>query len=307
MKNRSSQLLIGDGHQSVLGTVQAAGPFGIGYDPHGWRQPNVAMPVAGFKGQRTEMHTQWYHLGHGHRVYNPVLRRFHSPDRLSPFASGGLNAYAYCQGDPINYRDPTGGEIEIPDWMQGLTAPITIGVLNLLGGAAVVGSVLLSKAPVPRTIRAGAVASALGTLVALGGVITTIAKRGSGDAFMVATAGSLLNGTGGALRFSAVFKRAAALWRAGELGPTVRRNLKGFVPSFLKASRKQSVATPQTATMLLSGKVFDETMFRFPDVPQRKSSAAVGNVANRSTKTGSISPNLPATNLSIRELDSTNL
>ncbi len=34
--------------------------------------------------------------------------RFNSPDSLSPFGRGGLNAYAYCQGDPINRSDPGG-------------------------------------------------------------------------------------------------------------------------------------------------------------------------------------------------------
>ncbi|MFC9753074.1 RHS repeat-associated core domain-containing protein [Streptomyces sp. NPDC056921] len=37
-----------------------------------------------------------------------TLARFHSPDSLSPFGDAGLNAYAYCLGDPINRVDPTG-------------------------------------------------------------------------------------------------------------------------------------------------------------------------------------------------------
>ncbi|MNI63190.1 hypothetical protein D3C73_1185430 [compost metagenome] len=34
--------------------------------------------------------------------------RFISPDNLSPFAQGGLNPYAYCEGDPVNFSDPSG-------------------------------------------------------------------------------------------------------------------------------------------------------------------------------------------------------
>lgn len=62
----------------------------------------------GFKGERLEQPYGWYLLGNGLRAYNPSLRRFHSPDRLSPFGKGGLNAYAYCVGDPVNFSDPTG-------------------------------------------------------------------------------------------------------------------------------------------------------------------------------------------------------
>lgn len=49
-----------------------------------------------------------YLLGNGYRAYNSVLMRFQSPDSLSPFTVGGLNCYAYCTGDPINYADPSG-------------------------------------------------------------------------------------------------------------------------------------------------------------------------------------------------------
>jgi|GEM_PF-5643586 len=43
-----------------------------------------------------------------YRAYNPCLMRFHGADNLSPFRRGGLNAYAYCLGDPVNLIDPTG-------------------------------------------------------------------------------------------------------------------------------------------------------------------------------------------------------
>lgn len=49
-----------------------------------------------------------YVLGKGYRVYSPILMRFLSVDSLSPFAEGGINAYVYCGGDPVNHIDPSG-------------------------------------------------------------------------------------------------------------------------------------------------------------------------------------------------------
>lgn len=52
--------------------------------------------------------TGGYLLGLGYRTYLPELMRFIAPDDWSPFGSGGINAYAYCAGDPINRVDPSG-------------------------------------------------------------------------------------------------------------------------------------------------------------------------------------------------------
>jgi hypothetical protein len=46
--------------------------------------------------------------------------RFTSPDSLSPFGLGGVNAYAYVLGDPVNLRDPSG---YAPNYYQG---PVTL-------------------------------------------------------------------------------------------------------------------------------------------------------------------------------------
>lgn len=49
-----------------------------------------------------------YPLGNGYRNYRPALFRFDKPDSESPFGSGGINYYAYCDGDPVNNQDPSG-------------------------------------------------------------------------------------------------------------------------------------------------------------------------------------------------------
>ncbi|KAK6837904.1 hypothetical protein PG987_006185 [Apiospora arundinis] len=59
-------------------------------------------------GQWRDPVTGWYHLGQRYRVYNPVLRRFHSPDGWCPFDTGEINAYVYCLSDLVNRSDPSG-------------------------------------------------------------------------------------------------------------------------------------------------------------------------------------------------------
>ncbi|MGF1831092.1 hypothetical protein L4D04_18290 [Photobacterium angustum] len=61
-----------------------------------------------FNGERRDPVTGTYYLGNGYRMYNPRLMRFQAVDNISPFGKGGINGYAYCLGDPINQRDPSG-------------------------------------------------------------------------------------------------------------------------------------------------------------------------------------------------------
>ena len=90
----------------------------IAYSPYGHR-PVCAQMQLGFNGERKDPIIANYLLGNGKRVYSPMLMRFLSPDDWSPFAQGGLNCYAYCQGDPINKSDPTGRS---PWWHTKISA-----------------------------------------------------------------------------------------------------------------------------------------------------------------------------------------
>ncbi|WP_084605486.1 RHS repeat-associated core domain-containing protein [Psychromonas aquimarina] len=62
----------------------------------------------GFNGVRQDPATKLYPLGNGYRMYSPTLMCFNAQDNQSPFGRGGINGYAYCLGDPVNQRDPSG-------------------------------------------------------------------------------------------------------------------------------------------------------------------------------------------------------
>ncbi|WP_240364434.1 RHS repeat-associated core domain-containing protein, partial [Pseudomonas syringae] len=101
---RDGVLLATDQQQSV--TVAQGLEFA--YTPYGHRHPSGTANLPGFTGQRVDPVTGHYLLGNGYRAFNPVLMRFNSPDSLSPFGEGGVNAYGYCGGDPVNWVDWTG-------------------------------------------------------------------------------------------------------------------------------------------------------------------------------------------------------
>ncbi|MBO1540440.1 RHS repeat-associated core domain-containing protein [Pseudomonas sp. OA65] len=111
---KQATLLATDQQRSVLHAVSANERQSHAYSPYGNRTiDNGLLSLLGSNGERPDPVTGHYLLGNGYRAFNPVLMRFNSPDSLSPFGEGGLNPYAYCIGDPINRRDPT-GHIPIP-------------------------------------------------------------------------------------------------------------------------------------------------------------------------------------------------
>ena len=102
-------MLVGDASGSVVSEVAEGGVNRIFYTAYGHRGAEQAVSThLGYNGEVKERQTGCYLLGNGYRAYNPVLMKFHSPDSLSPFGKGGVNPYAYCEGDSINNVDPTG-------------------------------------------------------------------------------------------------------------------------------------------------------------------------------------------------------
>ncbi|EGH71867.1 RHS repeat-associated core domain-containing protein, partial [Pseudomonas syringae] len=162
-------MIAGDRNKSVLHASEAGQQSDVVYTPFGHHQAvQASAELPGFNGEQPDPLTGHYLLGNGYRAYNPVLMRFNSPDSLSPFGKGGLNAYAYCVGDPVNRVDPT-GHISI-----GLA--FLSGVLfSAVGAGAIGASVGLKDSDSELSTILGVVGS-LSLLIGASGLANTVHK-----------------------------------------------------------------------------------------------------------------------------------
>lgn len=120
------------GHDSAV-TVLRRSKLRVAYQPFGYEAVPGTAGQLGYTGQRRE---PWggYPLGNGCRLYQPTMMRFYQPDALSPFGRGGLNAYTYCQGDPVNRHDPSGQEaLDLLGDIMGALGIMAYGAMMFTG------------------------------------------------------------------------------------------------------------------------------------------------------------------------------
>ncbi|WP_158541411.1 MULTISPECIES: RHS repeat-associated core domain-containing protein [unclassified Pseudomonas] len=100
------------------------------YTAHGAETSASDHVAFGYAGEQREPVSGWYVPG-GNRPYDPVLMCFLAPDSHSPFGPGGINAYAWCAGDPVNRVDPDGH-----NWVSYALAGVglALGALALIPG-----------------------------------------------------------------------------------------------------------------------------------------------------------------------------
>lgn len=100
------QLYLRDHLGSVVASLGKSGDKvkEIPYDPYGAPLSPKALPLLAFAGMTYEPEIGAYNARH--RFYAPASGRFTSPDPLG--LAGGVNTYAYAEGNPVNYTDPLG-------------------------------------------------------------------------------------------------------------------------------------------------------------------------------------------------------
>ncbi|WP_340612117.1 RHS repeat-associated core domain-containing protein, partial [Xenorhabdus bharatensis] len=165
-------LLGTDGPGSVLLSRRQGTASRFRYTPYGQQAAADSDPdLPGYNGERQDPAGGGYHLGNGYRTYNPVLMRFTAPDSFSPFGAGGLNAYAYCLGDPINRTDPSG------HMSAGSIVGLVLGVFGMVAELAAV----IPTGGASLTLS-GAVLAGAGFLGAATGVASSLTEESNPQA-----------------------------------------------------------------------------------------------------------------------------
>ena len=111
------------------------------------------------------------------RYYDPETGRFLNEDLVSylePETIGGINPYAYCLNDPVNYVDPTGHKAE---WWQWL-----ISGIEIVAGIALIATGTFSA------LGAGLIALGVGSM------ISGAVNESTGGSFMAGWLGGQVGG-----------------------------------------------------------------------------------------------------------------
>ncbi len=91
-----------------------------------------------YRGYYYDTETGLYYLNA--RYYSPEWRRFISPDAaeyIDPETPNGLNLYAYCHNDPVNYADPSRHD---PEWWQWALFGVGAALVAVAAGMAILGT-----------------------------------------------------------------------------------------------------------------------------------------------------------------------
>ena len=166
--------LLGD----VIGIYDTSGTKVGGYAYDAWGNCTITLNTNGiatrnpirYRGYYYDEDTKLYFLNA--RYYSPEWRRFVSPDDtgyLDPESVNGLNLYAYCGNDPVNYADPSGHSATL--LIVGLVSAAVIG--GLISGGISAGTAYVTRGDVGAAFWGGFVTGALSSLaVGVGMAIT---------------------------------------------------------------------------------------------------------------------------------------
>ncbi len=223
--NTAKYFYIRDVLGNILGIINSLGVVVAKYSYTAYGTPTITLDTDSigslnpfrFKGYYYDTESQMYYCNA--RYYVPQWGRWLTPDSadyLQYDSITGFNTFAYCNGNPVMYADPSG---HMPEWAMWLTGALVIAGLAIAtiatgGAAGGVAGFILSGALKGAVI--GAVSSSL-----VEGVVDGIASASDGGDFWSGFAsgaahgfmsGAIIGGITGAISSSVQVYNASKLW-----------------------------------------------------------------------------------------------
>ena len=175
----------------IIGIYNTSGTKVGGYAYDAWGNCTITLNTNGIAAKNPIRYRGYYYDNEfglyylNARYYSPEWRRFISPDDtayLDGETPNGLNLYAYCNNDPVNYSDPSGC-FPVLACVLGLTAFVGMGLT--IGGVAsdnnLMTAIGLTMVAIPALISGGMAAFATTGALATGiGIGTMVAGAGTG-------------------------------------------------------------------------------------------------------------------------------
>jgi RHS repeat-associated protein len=190
----NSRSYLTDDLNSVIAQHNAASTGGIansyGYSPYG-QSTTVGPDATGNMSQYTSRENDATGLLYYRaRYYDPVLKRFISSDPIG--LAGGMNMYAYVEGDPVSFIDPTG------EFAQIIVGGVIGGISGLTGA---LNDPCASAGSIAQAIVTGTILGGISAAVPVGGPLAAAAVRNAVAGFGGNSAGQLV--TGGVSNYNA--------------------------------------------------------------------------------------------------------
>jgi len=153
------------------------------------------------------------------RYYDSETKRFISIDSFNYLKTdviNGLNLYAYCGNDPVNYIDPNG---QIPEWIMwliGVTVILSLGIATLAAGGVAGGVAGFVFAGAFKGALIGGISSSIVNGF-VDGVSYVVSGKNFWDGFSGGAAhgfmsGAIIGGITGAITSGVQVHNAAKLW-----------------------------------------------------------------------------------------------
>ncbi len=255
--NEADYFYVKNAMSDIVGIVDDSGNLVVSYAYDAWGKvlsvigPNIELGNLNpfrYRSYYYDSDIEMYYLQS--RYYDPEVCRFINSDDVNYIGLtgtvGSYNAFAYCENNPVNWKDNT-GLWKLPNW-----AKATIGIIALAGS---IGLTLVSGGSLAPLLISVAVSTSSGAIIGYfkngkQGIID-----GAADGFMW---GSIFALTSSLIKSIKVAKIGTSFGKLGKLTKYRKIKIKAYTSHAYQRIYERGISKSLLDTIIRTGKVLDQ-------------------------------------------------